>query len=73
MGGTQDERLSFTERAVKRFPHDAGVRLEYATTLAGAGDDRARREALEYVALEHADDTRRLARAAEPAAQTRRG
>jgi len=65
MGGAQDERLSFTERAVQRFPHDAGVRLEYATALAGAGDDRARGEALQYVALEHADDTRRLARAAD--------
>lgn len=65
MGGAQDARLSFTERAVQRLPHDAGVRLEYATALAGAADDRARREALQYVALEHADDTRRLARAAD--------
>jgi tetratricopeptide (TPR) repeat protein len=64
ISGAQHERLSFTERAVQRFPHDAGVRLEYATALAGAGDDRARREALQYVALDHADDTRRLARAA---------
>jgi tetratricopeptide (TPR) repeat protein len=61
--GTQDEYLAFTERAVQRFPHDAGVRLEFATALAGSGDDRAPREALQYVALEDADDTRRLARA----------
>jgi tetratricopeptide (TPR) repeat protein len=64
MRGAPSDYLSFTERAVKRFPGDAAVRLEHATALCGAGDDRAPREALQYLALEDADDTRRLARAA---------
>jgi tetratricopeptide (TPR) repeat protein len=56
--------LACTERAVARFPDDAGVRLEYASALLDSNPERAAREALQAVGLDRTPDAVRLTRAA---------
>ena len=56
--------LACTERAVARFPDDAGVRLEYASALLVVNPERAAREALQAVGLDRTPDAVRLTRAA---------
>ena len=62
--GTTEGYLTFTERAVTRFPRDPALRLEYAAALCHAGRDEAPAEALRAVGLDEAGDPARLTRAA---------
>ena len=62
--GDGDAHVACAERALGRFPEDAGVRLEYASALLARDPDLAASEALRAVGLDAVPDAARLTRAA---------
>ncbi len=59
--GKTKQYLSFTERAVSRFPNDAAIRLEHATALAPYSPADAISEARQVGQLEAEDELTRTA------------
>ncbi len=59
--GPEKKYISFTERAVSRYPDDAALRLEYATALASRDPEKSRVEALKVAELEAEDELERAA------------
>jgi tetratricopeptide (TPR) repeat protein len=62
--GTAEEYLTFAQGAVRRYPGDADLHLEYATALSASRPDDARREAVRALDLDRRPGATRLTRAA---------
>ncbi len=59
--GPEKKYISFTERAVNRYPDDAALRLEYATALSSRDPEKSRLEALKVAELDAENELERAA------------